>query len=175
MQWGMITDVIVATALIVLAIFVVLGLYQWITRKSLKKVDRYLLWMPLPLAFMAIIYFIFEKLIILNVRPNGSGEPSFPSTHTMITATIFFIAILILPQYIKQKSLRIVLEIIMVVMFILVCIGRVLANMHWPIDVIGGVVFAFIFVEIYYLAIKKSQKKEKGDKNAKHLHENHKG
>ena len=173
MQWGMITDVIVASAVAVLLVFVGLGLYQWFTRKSLKKVDQELLWMPLPLALMAITYFIFEKLIVLNVRPNGSGEPSFPSTHTMITATIFFIVILIIPKYVKQKPLRITLELFMVVMIILVCLGRVFANMHWPIDVVGGVGFAFIFAEVYYLALKKSRKKEKGAKHAKHLQQDH--
>lgn len=168
MQWGIATDIIVASAILVLAVFAVLGLYQWITRKSIKKVDKYLLWMPLPLAIMAVVYFVFEKLIVLSVRPNGSGEPSFPSTHVMITATILFITILIIPKYVEKKALRIVLEIIMIIMIVLVCIGRVLANMHWPTDVIGGVAFAFVFAEIYYLVIKNSLKK--GDKNAKHLH-----
>lgn len=175
MQWGMITDVIVASAIAVVVVFACLGLYQWVSRKSLKKVDPQLLWMPLPLAIMAVVYFIFEKLIVLNVRPNGSGEPSFPSTHVMITATVFFITMLIIPKYVKQKSLRIILEVIMVIMIILICIGRVLANMHWPIDVVGGVGFAFIFAEIYYLALKKTLKKEKEHSHAKHLQQNHKG
>jgi hypothetical protein len=72
-----------------LAVFACLGLYQWITRKSLKKVDQELLWFPLPLAIMAVVFIIFDKIIVLATRPNGSGEPSFPSTHVMVVATIF--------------------------------------------------------------------------------------
>lgn len=168
MQWELITNIILITALITMGVFACLGLYQWITRKSLKKVDQELLWLPLPLAIMAVVYFVFDKLIILSTRPNGSGEPSFPSTHVMVVATIFFLVTIILPKYVKNKVLRAVIEIIILVLISLTCTGRVLSEMHSIGDVIGGLVFAFVFSEIYYLTLKRSKK------NAKHLHENHK-
>ena len=163
MNWELITNIILISSIVTLGIFVVLGLVQWIQRKSLKKVDKQLLWMPLPLALMAITYVVFDKFIILATRPNGSGEPSFPSTHVMVVATIFFLVTTILPKYVKQKSTRIVLEVIMLILISLTCTGRVLANMHWPLDVLGALVFAFIFSEIYYQIIKpkKSQKSQK--------------
>ena len=109
---------------------------------------------------MTIVYFIFDKLIILNTRPDGSGEPSFPSTHVMVVTTIFFIVITILPKYIHSKVARVILDILMAILISLTCTGRVLANMHWPIDVFGGVAFAIIFTEIYYI-VAKTKKKEK--------------
>ena len=154
MNWGLITNVILVSAFAVLAVFILLGLYQWIKRKSLKKVDKELLWAPLPLALMAATYFIFDKLFILNTRPNGSGEPSFPSTHVMVTATIFFVAIIILPKYVKSLPVRAILYAIMLTLLVTVSAGRVLADMHWVSDVIGGLIFAAIFALIYYLAIK---------------------
>lgn len=159
MQWDKATDIILISALITLAIFAGLGLYQWISRKSLKKVDRRLLFMPIPLAIMALIYFVFDKLIILNLRPDGSGEPSFPSTHVMVVATIFLLIAINLKTYIKQKPLRILIEILMLVLLAITCVGRVMANKHWVSDVIGGLAFAFIFSEIYYYIIKKWSKK----------------
>ena len=48
----------------------------------------------------------------------------------------------------------------MLVLVILMAVGRVLANMHWPVDVIGGVAFAVIFTDIYYYTLR-----HKGDKN----------
>ena len=161
MQWELITNIILILSLITLGIFAVIGLYQWITRKSIKKVDKQIRWMPLPLALMTITYFIFDKLLVVNVRPNGSGESSFPSTHSMIVATIFFMVTIILPKYIKSKKLRIVLELLMFIGISLTCTGRVLANLHWPLDVIGALVFAFIFTEIYYQIIKKKKDKKK--------------
>lgn len=137
----------------------VLGLYQWITRKSIKKVDKQIRWMLLPVALMVITYFIFYFFPV-NTRPNGSGETSFPSTHTMIVATIFFVTTLILPKYIKSKTTRIILEILMFICISLTCTGRVLANLHWPIDVIGALAFAFIFSEIYYQITKKKKSKK---------------
>ncbi|MBQ6375591.1 phosphatase PAP2 family protein [Candidatus Saccharibacteria bacterium] len=167
MQWDKVTDIILATALAVLAVFAGLGLYQWIARKSLKNVDLHLKAFIPPLALMTLTYIIFDKFIILSLRPDGSGEPSFPSTHSMVVTTIFLIVMLALPRYVKQKPLRITLDIVMTILIILVSIGRIAAGKHWPTDVVCGLVFAAIFAGIYYLLVKK------GSSNAKHLHENH--
>ena len=167
MQWELITNIILILSIITLAIFVGLGVYQLITRKSVKKIDPELLWLPLPLILLAITYLIFEILPV-NVRPNGSGESSFPSTHVMVVATIFFITMVILPHYVKNKTARIILNIVMVVLIGLTTVGRVYANMHWIIDVIGGIAFAFAFSEIYYFAYKKF-KKAKRKHHVEHL------
>ncbi len=162
MQWDKITNIILITALITLGIFVILGLCQWISRKSLKKVDKELLWFPLPLALMAITYVVFDKFLILNTRPDGSGEPSFPSTHVMVVTTIFLLTAVILPKYIKSKIACLVLYLLMLAFVILNGVGRVLANKHWTSDVLGAVGFSFIFVAIYcliyQLIIKKKEK-----------------
>ena len=168
MQWEHITNIILIISLAVLAIFACLGLKQWIQRKSLKKVDPELLWIPLPLALMTVTYFIFDKLIIVATRPNGSGEPSFPSSHVMVVATILFLATIILPKYVKSQTTRIVIEVLTIIAISLTCMGRILSNMHSLFDVVGGVAFAFVFSEIYYYVIKKRSK------HAKHLHTNHK-
>ena len=119
MQWEKITDIILIAALALLGVFAILGLTEWIRRKSLKKVDRELLAMLPSLVLMAATYFIFDKLLILNTRPNGSGEPSFPSSHTMATTTIFLMAIIALPKYVKNQPLRIQLipSIISLILF----------------------------------------------------------
>lgn len=165
MEWELITDIIVATALITLAVFAFIGLAQLIKRKSFKKVDRELLAMFAPLTLLVITYVVFEKFLILNTRPNGSGEPSFPSTHTMITATIFFCVALALPKYIKSKAACALLDVVMLALLVLMCFGRVLANMHWVSDVLGALGFSLIFAFVYWLLIRqKSPKKE--SKNA---------
>ena len=112
MNWDKASDIIVYAAIAIVGIFAVMGLYQWITRKSLKKVDKTIWFMLIPLVLLAITYFLFDHVFIWNVRPDGSGEPSFPSTHTMITATVFFCTAIALPKYIKQKSLLIFLDLV---------------------------------------------------------------
>ena len=155
MDWDKATDIMVYTALLAFAIFGVLGLYQWITRKSLRKVDKPLLMLLVPCIMVLITYIIFDHIFVLNVRPDGSGEPSFPSTHTMLVATIFPCIAIILPNYIKQKSLVAFLDLVMLAFVILVPIGRVLANKHWVSDVIGGLIFSAIFAGIYLFLVKK--------------------
>ena len=163
MQWELITNIILISSIVILAVFAILGLAQWISRKSLKKVDRQLLWMPLPLILMVATYLICDKVLpkffdFMPTRPNGSGEPSFPSTHVMVVATIFFVVTLALPRYIKSKTMRIFLELIMAVLIGLTCTGRVAANLHSIVDVVGALGFAFIFSEIYHIIIKKRKK-----------------
>ena len=155
MKWDLISDIILLASFAILGVFVVLGLYQLITRKSLFKVDRRLLWMILPLALMAITYIVFDKFLVLNTRPNGSGEASFPSTHVMVVSTIFLIIALNLPYYIKSKTAWIIIDIAMLLLIVLVCVGRVLSEMHWLSDVLGGLAFAIIFAAIYYLIIRR--------------------
>lgn len=155
MQWSKITDIILIASIAVLGVFAILGFCQLVRRKSLKKVDKPLLAMLIPLVLMAITYFIFEKFLVLNTRPNGSGEPSFPSTHTMVVATIFLLTAIILPNYIKSKTARVIMDIVMLLFIILVSVGRVLANMHWVSDVVGGLIFAAIFAVIYYLILRR--------------------
>jgi undecaprenyl-diphosphatase len=157
MQWSKITDIILVAALAVFAVFAILGLYQWIKRKSLKKVDKPLLLSLIPLSLMAATFIIFEKFLVLNTRPNGSGEPSFPSTHTMVVATIFLLTAIILPNYIKSKTTRVIMDIVMLLFIALVSVGRVLANMHWVSDVVGGLIFAAIFAAIYYLILRRAK------------------
>ena len=124
--------------------------------------------MPLPLLLMTIVYFIFIFFPVAT-RPNGSGESSFPSTHVMVVTTIYFMITIIIPKYIKSTAIQIALEFIIVIFISLTCTGRIMAELHSLWDVIGGIIFAFIFSEIYYLAYRKGKKK-----NAKRVYQNHK-
>lgn len=165
-MWETITNIILILSIITLAAFGCLGLHQWITRKSFKKIDKQLRWILLPIALVVVVYLICDLLLpklfpgFMPTRPNGSGEPSFPSTHVLVVATVFFCTTVFLPKYVKDRRMRIVLEIIMIILISLTCIGRVYAYMHTPIDVVGALIFAFIFSEIYYRIIKKKKSKK---------------
>lgn len=168
MQWDLITNIILVAAIAILGLFVCLGLYQWISRKSFKKIDPELRWAIVPIALMAITYFVFDHILIWNTRPDGSGEPSFPSSHVMLVTTTFFLTAAILPKYVKSQATRIIIYILMLILLILVCVGRVLANKHWISDVEGALIFSLIFAAIYILILRRTTK------NAQHLHKNNK-
>ena len=168
MEWTKITDIILIASIVILWLFALLGLIQWITRKSLFKVDKQILWMILPMALMAIVYLVCDKFLtpdkfsFMPTRPDGSGEPSFPSTHVMVVTTIFFCISAALAKYIKSKGVIALIDILMFALASVVATGRIVSQKHSYIDVIGAVVFAFIFYEIYYFCIHhKESKKEK--------------
>ena len=169
--WLIFTDLLVAVSLLTALAWAILAIYQWFKRKSFTKIDPELRWVLIPILLLALTYIIFEKFWILSYRPNGSGEPSFPSTHTMLITTIFLITIFILPSYVKNRKLRLALDALMLVAIILVAIGRVLANMHWPTDVLGGLAFGAAFTVIYALILRrvlpKPSPKSKPSKNPK--------
>lgn len=168
MQWDLITNIILGAAIATLALFVCLGLYQWISRKSFSQIDPELRWAIVPVTLMGLTYVIFDKVFIWNTRPDGSGEPSFPSSHVMLVATTFFLTAIILPRYVTKQSHRIIIDLLMLALLVLVSIGRVLANKHWVSDVEGAIIFSLIFAVIYYLILWRTTS------HAKHLHPNHK-
>lgn len=171
MNWDLATNIILGSAILILGIFVVLGLYQWITRKSLKKVDKVILCMIIPLILMVLVYVLCDKIlphfIDMPTRPDGSGEPSFPSTHVMVTCTIFCLVAYVLPRYLHSRTLCAIIWILMAALTILCTAGRVIANKHSVVDVIGGLGFAAIFTIIYVLIVKKfttsNHKKEQNE------------
>ena len=158
MNWDKATDIMVAAAIATAIIFFVMGVTQWYKRKSFKKIDKTLLALIVPYALVAITYIVFDYIFVLNTRPDGSGEASFPSTHTLIATTFFLCTAIALPYYIKQKSLIVFLDLIMLAFIIIVPIGRVLANKHWVSDCIGGIIFSLIFAGIYFIIVKKLTK-----------------
>lgn len=155
MNWDLISNIILVAAIAVAALFVGLALYQWIKCKSFTKIDPELHCALIPITLMVITYLIFNYVFIWNTRPDGSGEPSFPSTHVMFVATVFALAAIILPKYIKSKATRITLDTIMLALVILVSVARILAVKHWRSDVIAALIFATLFTALYYLLITK--------------------
>ena len=157
MHWDFITDIVLVAAIAVLGVFAFLGLYQWIIRGSLKKVDRNLLAFAPVLAVMLAVYLFFDHVLIITTRPDGSGKPSFPSSHVMAVATIFAFVALNLPRYVKNQKLRITLYALMAILTLIVAAGRIIAGKHWPIDVLFGLIFAGLFTALYRFIIKRKE------------------
>ena len=89
---------------------------------------------------------------IMGVDPGASflNNPGFPSDHALfVMAIAFAVLCTVRPRWIGW---------ILVGLAILVCLGRVLALVHTPLDVIGGTVIAAIGAMWYlHLPRKKQQ------------------
>ena len=132
--------------------FAVLGLVQWIKRKSLLKVDRSIL--VLGGFYMVVIaaYIIFE-MVVINYRPvliNGYLEASYPSSTTMLVLCVMPTAIMQLRARIKNEILKRGVISAIHVFIAFVVIGRLLSGVHWFSDIIGGALLSAGLVMTYH-------------------------
>ena len=129
-----------------------IGLAQLIKYKSLKKVDRRLIYLLVFYILMAVTFVFFEKVII-NYRPvleDGELEASFPSTHTLIAVCFCASSLLISKYYLKDKKVLKIFNIITLILMILLVVGRLIAGCHWLTDILGGILISTFLVSLYY-------------------------
>ncbi len=131
--------------LIIIALaYLVVALIQAIKRKSIKKIDKELIYFGVFLAGLVIIYILFE-LFKINYRPileDGKLEASYPSSHTMLAIFICISSIFINSKLVSNKYLKYTLNTIIICVSSITLIGRILAGVHWITDIIGGILIS---------------------------------
>lgn len=136
--------------------FALLGLAQWIRRRSLARVDRSLLVLGgFYLAVMA-AYALFEMLVI-NRRPvllDGVLEASYPSSTTLLVLCVSATAILQLRGRIRRPGLRRCLCGLLAGYAALMVLARLLCGVHWLSDVVGGVLLSAALILTYRACIR---------------------
>jgi len=131
--------------------FAILGLSQWIKRKSLLKVDRSLLVLG---GFYVVVLaaYVFFEIVVINCRPvliDGSLEASYPSSTTMLVMCVMPAAMLQLKTRIKNDVFRRCVMISIAIYIAFMVIGRLVSGVHWLSDIIGGALMSAGLVTIY--------------------------
>ena len=132
--------------------FAVLGLVQWIKRKSLLKVDQSILTLGGFYIVVMAVYILFETVVI-NYRPtliNGYLEASYPSSTTMLVMCVMPTAMMQLRPRIKNDLFRRCVMLVIAVFIAFMVIGRLVSGVHWITDIIGGALFSTAIVLMYY-------------------------
>ena len=132
--------------------FAVLGLVQWIKRKSFLKVDRSILALGGFYVAVMAIYILFE-IVVINYRPtliDGYLEASYPSSTTVLVMCVMPTAMMQLRVRIKSTVLRRCIMVICSVFVILMVAGRLISGVHWVTDIIGGALVSAGLVLTYY-------------------------
>lgn len=131
--------------------FALLGLAQWIKRKSLLKVDRSILILGgFYIATMA-AYLVFESFVI-NYRPvliAGNLEASYPSSTTLLVLCVMPTAMMQLRGRINNRVLRGGVSIAIASFIVFMVAGRLVSGVHWLTDIIGGILLSAGLVTMY--------------------------
>ena len=131
--------------------FALLGLAQWIKRKSILKVDRSILILGAFYIVTLTAYLFFESYVI-NYRPvliAGFLEASYPSSTTLLVLCVMPTAIMQLRGRIKNHALRKAVTSAITSFIVFMVAGRLVSGVHWLTDIIGGILLSAGLVMIY--------------------------
>ena len=135
--------------------FALLGLAQWIKRKSILMVDRSILLLGGFYILTLAVYLFFESFII-NYRPiriEGVLEASYPSSTTMLVICVMTTAGMRLHRRIRDSALRKGITAIIAAFTALMVIGRLISGVHWLTDIIGGALLSAGLIMLYHSVI----------------------
>ena len=145
------TDWLSLIPLLLVLGFAILGLTQWIGRKSLLKVDRSILTLGGFYATVLGIYLFFEKCIV-NYRPvliEGKLEASYPSSTTVLVICVMITAAMEFQNRIQNPRKRRWITRMITIFTVLMVIGRLLSGVHWFTDIVGGIFLSIGLVMLY--------------------------
>ena len=131
--------------------FAFLGLFQWISRKSLLKVDADILVLGGFYIVTLGAYLFFESFVI-NYRPvliEGFLEASYPSSTTLLVLCVMPTAMMQLRQRIQQPLLRTIVNTAIGCFIVFMVVGRLISGVHWLTDIIGGFLLSGGLVMLY--------------------------
>lgn len=146
-----ITDWAGVVAIFVAFGFAILGLVQWIKRKSIWKVDSSILVLGV---FYILVFgaYVFFEFYVINCRPiliNGILEASYPSSTTMLAMCVLPTAMIQFHRLIKNYKIRNIVNILCGLFTAFMVIGRLICGVHWFTDIFGGLLFSIAMILNY--------------------------
>ena len=124
--------------------FALLGLGQWVKRKSIFRVDRSILVLGGFYVLVFAAYLLFEE-VALNYRPvlvDGRLEASYPSSTTMLALCVLPTAQWQLRGRIRNALWRKAVGALLIGLTAFLVVGRLLSGVHWLSDIVGAVLLS---------------------------------
>ncbi len=144
-----ITKAIGWLSILICAFFGLIGLAQLVKTKSLGGVDRDIIAMGVLYSLAIIFYLVFNRLVI-NFRPvleaDGSIEPSYPSSHTVLAIVVFASLMIEISRRITNRGKALIEELSCLALICIAVFGRLLSGVHWASDIFGGVLLSLALI-----------------------------
>lgn len=161
-RWYHITDWLGVAALLTALGFAAVGLFQWVKRKSILKVDRSILVLGGLYCVTLSLYMLFETVVV-NYRPiimPGCVDPeaSFPSSHTMLVCVIMGSTMLVLDDYVNNIRVLRVLKTACAALIGITVVGRLISGVHWFTDIIGSCLISSALLMLYSAVISSTER-----------------
>lgn len=135
--------------------FGLLGLVQWVRRRSIAKVDRDILLLGGYYILVILGYLIFE-MIPINYRPiliDGAMEASYPSSTTLLVLSVMPTLLFQVNRRAKGQTVRRLTAAFVVLFSAFMVIGRLVAGVHWLTDIVGSVLLSAGLYCLYRSAV----------------------
>lgn len=131
--------------------FGVLGMTQWIKRRSLLQVDADILLLGLYFVIVIAGYLLFE-MIPINYRPiliEGRLEASYPSSTTLLVLSVMPSLVFQVQKRAKNRGFKVAVIVVIIVFTAFMVVGRLLSGVHWLTDIAGGVLLSSSLFYLY--------------------------
>lgn len=111
---------------------------------------------------------ILSKNIFLRERPLIGSELlssySFPSGHSLIATTYYGFLIYLLRRSKCKEEYKVVGTTFLTTLIVLICLSRLILNVHYVTDVVGGVILGFIILLVLIYFFEKTFKPKEKEK-----------
>ena len=155
------TDRLSLIPLMIVMGFALMGLRQWIRRRSLRSVDPDILALGGFYLLTGAAFAFFEAFVV-NYRPvliEGILEASYPSSTTMLVICVMSTAAMQGKNRIRNANLRSGTMLLIHGFTVFMVLGRLLSGVHWLTDILGGILLSSGLVALYASVTSSENKK----------------
>lgn len=146
-----VTDWLGLIPVFLVAGFGLLGLIQWIQRRSIFRVDFDILMLGIFYAAVVALFLFFE-ICVINYRPiliDGILEASYPSSTTLLVLCVMPTAQLQFRRRINRPILRRCISFLLTAFTVFLVTARLISGVHWFTDIVGGMLLSAGLVCLY--------------------------